>query len=134
MGRLLAEAMDAGASGLSAQRMGPRSVQRDYDGTPMATDLMHDETMLALAQVLAERNDGFIQFIAPYTGALTFSSAKIASTSLPISSSVSVASRCSRQVRLRHGRGRSVTGRRGRQVCAGRRRGGQRPPASGKGH
>lgn len=62
MCRLLGEAMDAGASGVSAQRMGHRSVQRDYDGTPMATDLMHDETMLALARVLAERNDGFIQY------------------------------------------------------------------------
>jgi N-acyl-D-amino-acid deacylase len=62
MSRLLDEAMAAGASGVSAQRMGQRSVQRDYDGTPMATDLMHDETMLALAEVLAGRNDGFIQY------------------------------------------------------------------------
>jgi N-acyl-D-amino-acid deacylase len=28
----------------------------------MATDIMHDETMLALADVLAGRNDGFIQY------------------------------------------------------------------------
>jgi N-acyl-D-amino-acid deacylase len=62
MRRVVAEAMAAGASGVSAQRMGVRSVQRDYDGTPMATDLMHDETMLALADVLAELNDGFIQY------------------------------------------------------------------------
>jgi len=62
MCRLLNEAMDAGARGWSTQRMGNRSIQRDYDGTPMATDLMHDETALALARVLAERNDGFIQY------------------------------------------------------------------------
>ena len=62
--RLLHEAMDAGAGGWSAQRLVPsghRSVQRDYDGTPMATDVMHDETCLALARVLGERNEGFIQ-------------------------------------------------------------------------
>src|SRR5262249_26511647 len=47
MQRLLHEAMDAGARGFSAQRMGPKSIQRDYDGTPMVTDIMHDETMLA---------------------------------------------------------------------------------------
>jgi N-acyl-D-aspartate/D-glutamate deacylase len=62
MCRLLNEAMDAGARGWSTQRMGNRSVQRDYDGTPMPSDLMHDETALALAQVLADRNDGFIQY------------------------------------------------------------------------
>ncbi|MGE3326260.1 MAG: amidohydrolase family protein, partial [Acidimicrobiia bacterium] len=62
MQRILTEAMAAGASGVSAQRMGTRSVQRDYDGTPMATDLMHDETMLALADVLSDLNDGFIQY------------------------------------------------------------------------
>jgi N-acyl-D-amino-acid deacylase len=62
MGELLKQAIEAGASGFSAQRMGSRSVQRDYDGTPMATDLMHDETMLALAEVLGSCNDGFIQY------------------------------------------------------------------------
>jgi N-acyl-D-amino-acid deacylase len=80
MCRLLAGAMDAGASGLSAQRMGPRSVQRDYDGTPMATDLMHDETMLALAEVLAERNDGFIQYTYADIGAALAGDTTILST------------------------------------------------------
>jgi len=36
-------------------------VQADFDGTPMVTDLMHDETALALASILGERNQGFIQ-------------------------------------------------------------------------
>ena len=64
MRRLLHEAMDAGAGGWSAQRLHPASgasVQRDYDGTPMTTDVMHDETCVELAEVLAERNDGFVQ-------------------------------------------------------------------------
>jgi N-acyl-D-amino-acid deacylase len=63
MQRLLNEAMDAGACGFSAQRMGQNSGQRDYDGTAMVTDLLHDETMMALADVLYERQDGFIQYL-----------------------------------------------------------------------
>jgi N-acyl-D-aspartate/D-glutamate deacylase len=62
--RLLHEAMDAGGCGWSAQRLhpeGPGAVQRDYDGGPMVTDVMHDETALELADVLAERNQGFMQ-------------------------------------------------------------------------
>ena len=61
---LLHEAMDAGACGWSAQVMppdGPQAFQLDFDGTPMVTDLMHDETCLQLAEVLSERNQGFIQ-------------------------------------------------------------------------
>ncbi len=56
--------MDAGGCGWSAQRLlptGPAAVQRDYDGTPMPTDVMHDETCRELAKVLAERNEGFMQ-------------------------------------------------------------------------
>ncbi len=62
--RLLGEAMDAGGCGWSAQRLhpdGPGAVQRDYDGGPMVTDVMHDETALHFAEVLAERNHGFMQ-------------------------------------------------------------------------
>jgi N-acyl-D-aspartate/D-glutamate deacylase len=62
MQRLLHEAMNAGARGFSAQRMGPLSNQRDYDGTPMVTDVMHDETMLALGEVVSERGDGIIEY------------------------------------------------------------------------
>jgi N-acyl-D-amino-acid deacylase len=61
MARLIHEAMDAGACGWSAQRFGRNSVQADYDGTPMVTDLMKDETALRMARVLGERNEGFIQ-------------------------------------------------------------------------
>ena len=62
--RVLEEAMDAGGCGWSAQRLAPgcgADVQRDYDGTPMPTDVMHNETCIALAKVLAKRNEGFIQ-------------------------------------------------------------------------
>ncbi|HEV8295874.1 MAG TPA: amidohydrolase family protein [Acidimicrobiales bacterium] len=62
--RLLDEAMDAGACGWSAQRLfpaGSMALQRDYDGTPMPTDVMHDETCRVLAGVLARRGEGCIQ-------------------------------------------------------------------------
>ena len=58
--------MDAGGCGWSAQRMlpdGPASVQRDFDGTPMPTDVMHDDTCRELAGVLRDRNDGFMQML-----------------------------------------------------------------------
>ncbi|MGH7964396.1 MAG: N-acyl-D-amino-acid deacylase family protein [Candidatus Binatia bacterium] len=61
MCRLLHEGMDAGGCGWSAQRLGPDSVQRDYDGTPMVTDIMYNETAAAFARVLGERNEGFMQ-------------------------------------------------------------------------
>jgi len=62
--RLLDEAMDAGACGWSAQRLdpnGPACVQRDYDGSPMVSDVMSDDTCIAFARVLARRNEGFMQ-------------------------------------------------------------------------
>lgn len=64
MCRLLEQALDAGACGWSAQRLmpeGPSAVQLDYDGTPMPTDVMHDETCRAFAAVLGRRNEGFMQ-------------------------------------------------------------------------
>ncbi|TMA36715.1 MAG: aminoacylase [Deltaproteobacteria bacterium] len=74
--RLLHEGMDAGGCGWSAQRLhpeGPGAVQRDYDGGPMVTDIMHDETALELAEVLAERNHGFMQMaLATTDGAHDF--------------------------------------------------------------
>jgi N-acyl-D-aspartate/D-glutamate deacylase len=74
--RLLHEAMDAGGCGWSAQRLppdGPGAVQRDYDGGPMVTDVMHDATAIALAEVLAERNQGFMQMaLATADGAHDF--------------------------------------------------------------
>ena len=61
MQRLLHEGMDAGLCGFSIQRLGPDSVQADFDGSPMVTDTMADDDILALAEVLRERGEGFIQ-------------------------------------------------------------------------
>ncbi len=61
MQRLLNEAMDAGACGFSIQRLGPHSLQADVDGTPMPTDCMADDDVFALAEVLRDRDEGFIQ-------------------------------------------------------------------------
>jgi N-acyl-D-aspartate/D-glutamate deacylase len=55
------EAMDAGACGWSVQHLGRMSIQPDWDGTPMATDIMDEENILFLGRLLAERNEGFIQ-------------------------------------------------------------------------
>lgn len=61
MQRLLHEGMDAGLCGFSIQRLGKDSVQADFDGSPMVTDTMADADILALAEVLRERDEGFIQ-------------------------------------------------------------------------
>ena len=64
MCRLLDESMDAGACGWSAQRLptsGPAGAQLDYDGTPMPTDVMHNETAIEFAKVLSRRNAGHMQ-------------------------------------------------------------------------
>ena len=61
MCQLVHEGMDAGACGWSAQVFGEISDQRDYDGSPMITDMMTDEELRAFAGVLAERDEGYIQ-------------------------------------------------------------------------
>jgi N-acyl-D-amino-acid deacylase len=63
--RLLHEALDAGAIGWSSQRLPPESIvsfQRDYDGTPMISDVLADDFYLALASALRERDQGCIQY------------------------------------------------------------------------
>ena len=61
MCRLLHEAMEAGGNGWSAQVLGPNSIQPDFDASPMITDLMTDEEILAFARVLRERDEGSIE-------------------------------------------------------------------------
>ena len=64
LAELLDEAMGAGGCGWSAQRLmptGPAAAQRDFDGTPMITDVMNDETARVFSEVLARRNEGFVQ-------------------------------------------------------------------------
>jgi len=68
---MLRESMDVGGIGWSAQVLppdGPAAVQRDFDGGPMVTDVMHLETACALAEVLAERNAGSIQLTVGLAG------------------------------------------------------------------
>ncbi len=63
MCRLIEAGMDAGACGWSVQHLGDgfTSVQRDYDGTPMVTDIMSDATCFAFAELLRKRGNGHIQ-------------------------------------------------------------------------
>ena len=68
MVRLIHEAMDHGACGWSAQVLGETSVQRDYDGTPMITDLLSEHEVLTFAQVLRDRDEGFIELAYQETG------------------------------------------------------------------
>ena len=63
MGRILGEALDAGGCGFSAQLLGPNSVQRDFDGTPMITDTMSRDDLIFFASVLREKGRGFMQVI-----------------------------------------------------------------------
>jgi N-acyl-D-aspartate/D-glutamate deacylase len=67
MQHLLHVAMDAGACGFSIQKLGFDSVQPDFDGGPMPTDVMSDDLILAFADVLRERDEGWIQITyAPF--------------------------------------------------------------------
>ena len=83
MQRLLNEAMDAGACGFSVQRFGAQSIQSDYDGTPMVTDIMSDEEVLALGEVLHKRNEGIVQ-ISQLVDALPFEEKLAKVTGLPV--------------------------------------------------
>ena len=68
MCRLLEAGLDAGGCGWSAQVLGADSVQRDYDGTPMVTDLMTDDELVAFARVLGDRDEGSIELAYSATG------------------------------------------------------------------
>ena len=68
MTRLVHVGMDVGACGWSAQVFGPDSGQRDYDATPMITDLMTNEEILTFAKALGERDEGLIELAYLETG------------------------------------------------------------------
>ena len=62
--KLFHQAMEAGAVGWGAQRLFPEStasVQRDYDGTPMISDVLPDEFYLTMAEALKQYDIGFIE-------------------------------------------------------------------------
>ena len=65
---ILSEMMDVGACGFSAQLLGPNTVQRDYDGTPMITDLMSPDDLIAFAGVLRDKGRGIIQVLGAEEG------------------------------------------------------------------
>ena len=69
MCRLFEEALQAGACGFSVQLGGEESVQRDYDGTPMITDLMSEDDLLAFAGVMGKVGRGFAQISGPFEAA-----------------------------------------------------------------
>lgn len=58
---IMNEAMDHGACGFSYQRCGVPSVQPDWDGTPMPTDVIPDYELIEFGRELAKRGEGFIE-------------------------------------------------------------------------
>ena len=64
MKRLMHEGLDAGACGFSGQLADPSmEPQRDFDGTPMITNVMQESDLMEFAKVLREKGRGFIQCI-----------------------------------------------------------------------
>lgn len=61
MRRILHEAMDHGALGFGFSYLQETNSHKDVDGSPMITDVMHEDEALNLARVLAERGEGVIQ-------------------------------------------------------------------------
>ena len=63
--RLINEAMDAGAIGISMSVMGAEGNSHvDFDGSSMPTDAMDHDVMVEIGRVLAERGEGVIQMVA----------------------------------------------------------------------
>ncbi|BFM14577.1 amidohydrolase family protein [Maricurvus nonylphenolicus] len=63
--RLINEAMDAGALGISMSVMGAEGNSHlDTDGTPMPTDVIDEHTILELSRAVVERGEGVIQMLS----------------------------------------------------------------------
>jgi N-acyl-D-amino-acid deacylase len=63
--RLINEAMDAGAIGISMSVMGAEGNSHvDCDGTPMPTDVVDHEVILDIGRALVERGEGVIQLLS----------------------------------------------------------------------
>jgi N-acyl-D-amino-acid deacylase len=66
MCRLLVEAMEAGACGISSQILGDAgNVQLDFDGTPMVTDLMTEHELRAFCRAMGSLGRGVAQVTSP---------------------------------------------------------------------
>lgn len=59
--RLMYEALDHGACGFSYQRCGVPSVQPDWDGSPMITDMLPDREIIEFGAALGAYGRGFIE-------------------------------------------------------------------------
>ncbi len=65
MHRLINEAMDAGAIGLSMSCMGEEGNSHiDCDGSPMPTDVVDPDVILDICRALVERSEGVIQLLS----------------------------------------------------------------------
>ena len=63
--RLINEAMDAGAIGISMSVMGfDGNSHLDYDGTCMPTDRLHEDDVIEIARAVATRGEGIIQVLS----------------------------------------------------------------------
>ena len=63
--RLINEAMDAGAIGISMSAMGAEGNSHvDCDGTPMPTDVVDHDVILDICRALVERGEGVIQLLS----------------------------------------------------------------------
>lgn len=63
--RLINEAMDAGAIGISMSVMGADGNSHvDYDGTSMPTDAMDHDALIEIGRALVERGEGVIQMLS----------------------------------------------------------------------
>ena len=62
---LINEAMDDGAVGISMSVMGAEGNSHlDTDGSPMPTDLLHDDDIVEISRAVAERGEGIIQMLS----------------------------------------------------------------------
>jgi len=69
IGRLINEAMDAGAVGISMSVMGEAGNSHvDSDGAPMPTDLLHPDDVVAIARIVGERGEGLVQMLSKIGG------------------------------------------------------------------
>ena len=62
---LINEAMDDGAVGISMSVMGADGNSHlDTDGSPMPTDLLHDDDIVEISRAVADRGEGIIQMLS----------------------------------------------------------------------
>jgi N-acyl-D-amino-acid deacylase len=65
MHRLINEAMDAGAIGISLSAMGVEGNSHvDFDGSPMPTDVLAHDVILDIGRAVIERGEGVIQLLS----------------------------------------------------------------------